>query len=64
MNNANTVEWPREPPGVGRRRELTPGFSSEPSIIYLCNGQNTIPLSMDGGAPDFVSEGQKVVVKQ
>jgi len=64
MNNAKTVEWPRELPGVGRRRELTPGFSSGPSIIYLCNGQNTIPPSMNARAPDLVSEGQEVVVKQ
>jgi len=42
--------------------ELTPRFSSGPSIIDLCNSQNLTPRSKNAGVPDLVSEGQEVVV--
>ena len=43
-----------------KRGELTPGFPSGPSVIYLHKGQN---LNQEmGGVPDLVSKGQDIVI--
>ena len=63
MNSANTIQKPCERLYIRTRwNELTPGFSSLPTVFYLRDGQNLTPRSTNTGVTDLILKGQKVVV--
>jgi hypothetical protein len=63
MNSANTIQQPCERSYIRTRwKELTPGFSSVPTVFHLRDGQDLTLRSTNTGVTDLVPKGQEVVV--